>query len=67
MPILVLGHFTFGATLVWSYINQQVRFLSPAGGGGGARPMVQNKSAQEIPQKFQAQNCTLYEVLCLNL
>ena len=65
MPILVLGHLIFGATLVWSYIHKHVRFLSPA--GGGARPMVQNKSAQEIPQKIPAQNCTLYEILCLNL
>ena len=65
MRPLVLGHRIFGAILVWSYIHQQARFLSPA--GGGARPMVQNSSAGEIPQQFPAQNCTLYEILCLNL
>ena len=65
MPILVMGHIIFGATLIWSYINQQVRFLVPR--RGGARQMVQNKSAEEIPQQIQAQNCTLYEILCLNL
>ena len=35
MPILVLGRLIFGVTLVWSYIHQQARFLSPAGGAPG--------------------------------
>ena len=65
MPILVLGHLILGATLVWSYINQQERFLSPAVGAPGQ--WCNKQRAEEIPQKFPAQNCTLYEVLCLNL
>ena len=71
------AHLSAGPPYLWSYISLELH--SPAGalpfprrGGGrvvevGARPMVQNKSAQEIPPKFQAQNYTLYEILCLNL
>ena len=64
------AHLSAGPPYLWSYISLELH--SPAGAlpfprRGRARPMVQNKSAQEIPQTFQAQNCTLYEILCLNL
>ena len=64
------AHLSAGPPYLWSYISLELH--SPAGAlpfprRGGARPMVQQNNAEEIPQKFPAQNCTLYEVLCLNL
>jgi hypothetical protein len=64
-PLLRWAHAPLSAGLPYlgSYISLELH--SPAGAlpfprRGGARPMVQHKSAQEIPQKFQAQNCTLF-------
>ena len=64
------AHLSAGPPHLWSYISLELH--SPAGAlpvprRGRAWPMVQNKSAEEIQQKFPAQNCTLYEILCLNL
>ena len=61
------AHLSAGPPYLWSYISLELH--SPAGAlpfprRGRARPMVQNKSAQEIPQKSRLKT-VLYMKFCV--
>ena len=61
-------HLSAGPPYLWSYIS--VELHSPAGAlpfprrGGGARPMVQNKRAEEITNNSML-NSVLYTKFCV--